>query len=177
MASIVKVDSSNLDNLKRRVVKFLRLGKSDVRTSIEIGPFGTDSNPPKGIMAVYGQTDSVGKSVIIGYLNINQLAAVGDHRIFSTNSEGVLKGYLWLKNDGTAELMGNSDHLVRYSKLEEAFNKLKSEHDDLVNAFNTHMHATAATGPPSTPTPGSGIPAIASTADISPAKIVEIKTL
>lgn len=177
MASFVKVDSTSFDSLKRRIAKFLRFGKVDVQTSIETGPFGTDSNPPKGMVAVYAKTESRGKTVILGYLNVNQLAAVGDHRIYSTDSNGGLKAYVWLKNDGTAEILGDGDNMVRYSKLEEAFNQLKSDHDDLVNAFNAHMHATAATGPPSIPTPGSGIPALPSTADISGAKIGEIKTL
>jgi hypothetical protein len=54
---------------------------------------------------------------------------------------------------------------------------LLSDHNDLVNAFNAHMHPTAGTGPPSPPTPGTGIPATPSTASVDDAKINEIKTL
>jgi len=84
--------------------------------------------------------------------------------------------YIQIKSD-FIEIGGDTDFMVRFSELETAYNQLKSDHDDLVNAFNAHMHATAAPGAPSIPTPGAGIPAVASTGDISGAKIDEIKTI
>jgi hypothetical protein len=74
------------------------------------------------------------------------------------------------------EIGGNTNFMARFSELKVGFDQLKSDHNDLVNAFNTHVHATAGTGPPSTPTPATGIPASASTASIDDAKIDEIKT-
>jgi hypothetical protein len=172
------VISTTFDSLNRLKVKFLRMGKSDVQECLESSAYGTDSNPVKDMVAIYTPTGENGKNVIIGYINKNRLAEIGEHRIFSTNDQGVLSTYIWLKNDETMEIGGDADFMVRYSVLESAFNDLKGTVNDLVSAFNSHMHATAATGPPSIPTPiPSSIPAIPSTADISGAKIDEIKTL
>jgi len=172
-----KVISTEFDKLKHRIVKVLGLGSRDVQTGKEASPFGIDSNPVKDMIAIYAQTSVKGKTFVIGYLNVNQLAAVGEIRLFSTDKEGDLKISVWLKNDGTIEIGGNTKNMVRYQELESGFNALKEDHNKLVDAFNAHMHATAATGPPSTPTPGIGIPAQPSTADISGSKIDEIKTL
>lgn len=175
MLNLVKILSTSVDSLNRRVVKFLRLGKSDVQTSQQVAPYGTDSNPIADMVAVYAPTEEKGKTVIIGYLNKNQLAAAGEYRIFSTDADGNLSTYIWLKADETMEIGGDTDNMVRFSELETAFNQLKSDFNDLVTAYNTHVHSGVTTGSGSSgPTPTQGT---ASTADISPAKIDEIKTL
>lgn len=175
--NFVKVNSTSFDKFKRRLVKFLLYGKDDVRETEESAPYGLDSNPIKGMTAIYGRTDKSGDDVIIGYLNQNQLADVGEFRAYSTDSNGGLKTSIWLKNDGTIEVGGNSNHLARFEKLKEGFDKLVDDFNDHLTAFNSHMHPTAGTGPPSPPTPGAGIPATPSTASIDDAKIDEIKTL
>jgi len=159
MINFVKVISSEFNTAKNRVVKFFRYGKSDVQTAFEVGPFGFDSSVPKDYIAVYAATGSNGETVIIGYLNKNQLANVGESRMYSTDAAGALKFYLLMKADGTAELGGNTKHLTRFEELEAGFNQLKTE-------FNAHVHGGAGT-PPTIP----------STASIAAAKINEIKTL
>lgn len=177
MINLVRIINTSVDDLGRRVVKFFRLGKT-VETALQAMPYGVDAQPIEDCIAVYSQTGIKGKSVIIGYINKNAIAGVGEHRLFSTDADGVVKFYLHLKNDGTCEIGGSADNMVRFSELETAFNQLKSDYGDLVNAFNAHMHATAAPGAPSPPTPVPNvIPALPSTADISGAKIDEIKTL
>lgn len=171
---LVKVISSELDSTKKRIVKFLRLGKSDVRTSVEVGPFGIDSSPVKDMIAIYSPTSINGKTVIIGYVNKNQLADVGEVRMYSTDSSGVQKFYTWLKNDGTFEIGGKTDNAVRYSKLETAFNQLKSDFNTFIAAYNLHTHAGVTAGSSVTAITA---PGTVSSADISPAKINEIKTL
>lgn len=173
--NIVKVISTKIVSNKR-LIKFLRFGKSDVQENNEVGPFGFDSNPIKDMAAVYAKTSQNGESVIIGYINKNQISDIGESRIFSTDAEGLLKFYLHLKNDGTAEFGGDTDFMVRFSKLEEAFDEIKMDLNNVINVFNAHTHPTAPTGPISIPT-GAGIPLQPSVADISPAKIEEIKTL
>lgn len=177
--NLVTIISSSFDSFNRLKVKFLRMGKSDVRECLEVSPYGIDSNPIKDMIALYGPTGENGKDTIIGYLNKNRIAEPGESRIFSTDAEGVLQTYILLKNaDGIMEIGGNTDFMVRYSELASAFNELKSDHNSLVTAFNAHMHPTAGSGPPSPPTPiPSSIPATPSSADISGAKIEEIKTL
>lgn len=180
---LTKIISTEVSNLGHRVAKFLRFGKSDTRTAEQVAPYGIDSNPIKDMVAVYSLTDNKGDAVIIGYLNKNAAAAVGEFRIFSTDANGEIKATIHLKNSGVTqmtgdswEIGGNTNNLTKYQELETAFNSLKGTVNDLVNAFNTHMHATAATGPPSTPTPGVGIPATPSAADITGAKVDKIKT-
>jgi len=122
-------------------------------------PYGVDSNPIADMIAVYSPTLQKGRAVIVGYINKNQLAAVGEHRIYSTDSQGNLKFSIWLKNDGTCEIGGNENHLTRFEELEAGFNQF-------VQDFNSHSHASNGV-PPTVPT----------SAEISRAKIEEIKTL
>ena len=173
--NLVKVISTEADSLKRRVVKFLRYGKNDVQTSVAAEPFGIDSNPIKDMVAVYGETSEKGKTVIVGYLNKNQLAGIGELRTYSTDNKGGEKFYTWLKNDGTYEVGGDSKNMVRYQELESAFNQLKTDFNNLVTKFNTHTHVGVIAGGGTSGT--TATPATSSSADISGAKIEEIKCL
>lgn len=173
--NIVAVISSSIIN-KVRKVKFLRMGRSDVRECKESMPFGLDSSPIKGMRAIFAPTPT-GEDIVIGYLNVQQLAKPGETRLFSVDENGSLKTSIYLKNDGTIEFGGSSGNLTRYQELKSGYDELKGDLNKLISAFNTHVHPTAATGPPSVPTPVPNvIPASPSTADISGAKIEEFKT-
>lgn len=152
----------------------LRFGKSDVQSPFESMPFGFDGVPKKDLRAVYASTQERGVNVIVGYINVNQIAEEGEVRLYSLDVNSDLSTYIHLKNDNTMEVGGDDDNMVRYSKLEEAFNDLKKEHDDLVDAFNQHQHAALNAIPVPIP---SIIPVVNSQADITPAKIETIKTL
>lgn len=118
MLQVVKIISTSEGNLGKRIVKFLRFGKKDVQEAENASPHGIDSNPPKNMIAIYGQTSEKGATVIIGYLNKDVLAAVGETRVYSTNTSGsILKAYAWFKNDGNIELNGAVNNLVRYTAL------------------------------------------------------------
>ena len=156
-----------------------KYGKSNVETSKSSNPFGFDANPPKGLIAVLAETMSNEDPIVIGYLNASALDSlgIGDSIVYSTDSNGANKATITLRNDGTIEMLGTGDFMVRFSELETAYNQLKDDHDGLVSAFNQHVHPTAAVGSPSPPTAiPSVIPATPSTGDISGAKIEEIKT-
>lgn len=174
MLNITKVISTSFDDLQRRIIKVLRKGKSDVQTPMEAAPFGIDSNPIKDMIAVYGQTEEKGKTVIIGYIDKNKLAASGETRLYSTDNNGGLKTYVWLKNDGTMEIGGNTKHMVRYEELQTAFNQLKQDLNTFITIFNSHTHTGVTIGVGSTST--TTTPGTTSSADISPAKIDNIKT-
>jgi hypothetical protein len=173
---LVKVISTEVGSLGRRIVKFLRYGASDVQTSISAQPFGIDGNPVKDMVAVYSTTSELGKTVIVGYLTPECAAEIGGLRLFSTDENGEVKSLIYLRSSGDIELNGDADNLVRFSKLEEGFDKLKTDFNNFLTAFNTHLHPTAAVGPPSPPTPGAGIPAQPSTASISGSKIDNLLT-
>jgi len=168
--NFVKVISTRLKESKGRWIKVLRMGKSDVQECVEVGPFGNDSNPLKDFIAVYSPTGEIGKTAIIGYINREQLAEPGENRSYSLQSDGSLSFYTWMKNNGTMEIGGDTDFMVRFSELETGFNQFVSD-------FNAHTHITTATVG-ATPTPGVIAPPTApSTAEISGAKIEEIKTI
>ena len=158
-----KVNDSKFDKLKRRIVKFLRFGKSDVLEAVEVSPYGTDSVPVKNVIAVCSET-STGKPVVIGYLNVERKADVGEHRIYSTDSNGGEKFYVWLKNDGTCEIGSNADNAVRYSKLNDELTAFKNLLQAELTLIQTGIASAGGSYSPST-----------LQLDISPAKINEIK--
>lgn len=172
MIRLVKIISTSI-SAKVRSVKFYWRGKSDVRNSDEFSPFGIDGNPLKDMVAICVQTGQDGKTFVIGYRNKNQIAEPGELRLFSLDDSGTEKTYQWFKKDGTIEILGNADNMVRYSELETAFNELKLDFNRLVATFNAHTHTGGTimgnTGPVS-------VSGLTSSADISPAKIDEIKT-
>ena len=161
-----------------RIIK-TKIGSNIIETSKQVGPFGFDSNVPGKYVAIMAETISNEDPVIIGYLNLNVIdsLATGESMIFPTDDKGALKASIIMRADGTTEIIGSEDNAVRYSKLETAYDELKGKVNDLVTAFNQHLHPTAAVGPPSPPTPVPNvIPALPSAGDITGAKIDEIKT-
>jgi len=178
-----KVFESVLDS-GVRFIKFLGMGKKDTREYRQVAPHGFDSCPVKDRVLVYAETGEVGKAVVIGYINKNQIAAVGETRIFSTNADGVEQISLHLKNDGTAEFGGNEDNFVRFRELRQGFNALVNdfnalvtEHNTLVFLFNAHVHAGVTVGAGVTGTTATpGTDAASTSASIDASKIDEIKT-
>ena len=126
MISISKISSSIIEK-GYRTLKVLQFGP---KTADECAPFGEDSNPLKGMSAIFAETSVEGEPVIIGYLNENQLAGVGEKRIYSLKEDGSVSSFIWLNNDGKIQLNGNVDNVVRYSKLEDAISLM----DTSINA-------------------------------------------
>lgn len=165
MISFSKVDTLSIKNFIRSL-KVLQFG---VKTAVSAAPFGDDSAALKDMIAIFADTSNNAEPVIIGYINKNQLAEPGEKRIFSLKEDGNLSAWVWLKNDETIEFFGNQKNMVRYQELETAFNELNDKFNALVTKYNAHSHAANGSAPPSSP-------ADASTADITPAKIENIKT-
>jgi len=162
---LTKVISTSIDKVSRRLVKILRFGNNDVQEPFQANNFGVDSNPIAGMVAVYSATSENGANVIVGYLNKNQMANPGEIRIFSTDSDGNLKTYLWLTADGEIKIGGDIDNAMRYSPLKDELDNFKTQiQAELVKI------ATGITGVGGAYVPGT------LTIDISGAKINEIKT-
>lgn len=177
LANVISVAIANTRRLiKARVFSRTR----EVQQAL---PYGIDSAPINTSIAAFADTADTGAAVVIGYVYKDAIAAAGESRLYSTNSSGAFQFQVHLKANGEV-LIGTSssdaaytNFLAKYNGLETAFNELKGKHNDLVIAFNSHMHPTAATGSPSIPTPIPGsIPAIPSAADITTAKATKIKT-
>lgn len=177
MVQFTKVISSAVNNLLR-LIKVQRYGLDDIQEVNESAPFGDDANPIKGMTAIYAATSQRGEMVIIGYINKNRLADVGEKRIFSTDSGGDLSTYIWLKNDGTMQLGGVVDNAVRYIPLNAGLQAEAVKIGTNLNAILVNLTALniAVNGliPGAVPMPYVITPV---DVDISNSKIDEIKTL
>lgn len=174
--NIVEIISSKLKS-SYRWLKFYRYGRVDTMERRESLPYGVDSNPVKGTRAVFTTTSSAGQGVVIGYINTNQKADVGEFRTYATDSDGNEVFYTWMKNNGTMEIGGDQDNMVRYSELESAFNELKQDFNNHLINWNAFALAYVPGGPTAVGTPPTALDSQSSNADISGAKIDEIKTL
>jgi hypothetical protein len=191
IAARIADTNENLIEEDFRAIKIVRFGQVDTQTSFLVSSFGDESLVPVGYKALHMPTGERGNSVIIGYLNPVVLDGlnVGEKRVFSTNEAGdTLSIDIIMRNDGTMEVGGDTDFMVRYSELETAYNQLKDDHDALVQAFNDfkgEVQDFASQYIPGGPAI-QGLPAAFvtvtpdaqdSTGDISGAKIDEIKTI
>jgi hypothetical protein len=174
---LTKIISTEIDKVARRVVKFLRFGLKDTQTALQVGPYGVDAHPIKDMIALYGPTSEKGDTVIIGYINKNALAAIGEHRIFSTDADGAVKTFIWLKNDGAMQLGGTAKNLVRFQELEDGFNQLRDDLNSFIQQYNTFAVAYIPGGPSVVGSPPTAPQGTASNANITGAKIDEITTL
>ena len=156
-----KIRSSIVESGKR----ILKVEQFGAKTVQEISSFGDDGNPVENMTAIYADTSENGEPVIIGYINENQLAGVGEKRLYSLDSSGALSFYIWLKNDGTFEIGGNDDNAVRYQKLDDSLQAQKS----LINTELIKISAAITTL-------GGSYAATLITIDTSAAKINEVKT-
>ena len=148
-----------------KFVKLLRFGKSDVQTSSQVFNWGIDSKPVKNTLGVHSETQERGESVCLGYIKDFAKTKEGETRIYCTDSSGVEKFEIYLRNDGKVEFNGSDNFLVKYNELKEGFDQLKSDFNGLVTLYNSHIHpvsgaATLVTTSIDTP----------STADISDSK-------
>lgn len=177
---ILKVTQTYFNDLKQRIIKGWN-GKSDTRTAKQLAPFGVDSNPVKDVPYIYMKTELDGKEVIVGFIQKDLLAEVGETRLFSTDTNGNLQTYIWLKNaDNEMHLGGDSNFAVKFNELKTEFNKLKDDFNDLITSYNSHVHpAVGVIGtPPAVAVTVSPIasPASPNTSNIDNAKNEKIKT-
>ncbi len=113
--------SKTKENIIKAFTRSLKVFQFGAKTADVIAPFGDDSAPLKDMIALYAETSNMSESVIIGYINKNQIAASGEKRIFSLKSDGTLSTSIHLRTDGTMELGGNTDNVVKYTPLNSAF--------------------------------------------------------
>lgn len=178
MIYITKTISTAFDDLKRRIVKVLVSGKDNVQTATEVSPYGIDSNPIKDMYAIYAPTETKGKKVIVGYINVEKLAATGEVRLFSTNDSGALQTFIWLKKDGIIEIGGDQNFAVRFNELKSGYDSLKNTVNDLIGKWNAFTAAYVPGSPASVGTPPTlaGQNVTPSSASIDSAKNENIKT-
>ena len=123
MITLSKLKSVAIEQGKR-ILKVMQYGP---KTANECGPFGLDSSPLENYTAIYAETANAGESLIIGYIQKNQIAQQGEARLFSLDSNGLLKAEIFCKADGTIILNGGVNSSVRYEPLNTELQKLKSD--------------------------------------------------
>lgn len=104
------VDSSTND--EQREVKVQQFGP---KTAIESSPYGIDSNPLKGMTAVFSESSESGEQIIIGYINEKAIAEAGETRIYCDHKDG----FIYLKKNGSIEIGGSEKNLVKYQDLNQ----------------------------------------------------------
>lgn len=174
---LAKFNTATIDSAFRRIMKVFARTDVDVQTAFQLLPPGDDAQPLENEDVIIGDTVNDETVVIHGVIQQNQKAGPGEKRIFARNEQGEVVIDIYLRSNGDGEIGGTGDFMVRYNELETAFNELNEKFNALVTAFNSHVHATAAVGPPVAPSPiPNQIPASESDADITTAKIENLKT-
>ena len=103
----------------RRLIKSFVRSQRDVQTSYQVAPWGDDSQPVKNARACHAATMAE-DTLILGVINTDQKASEGERRIFATDADGNTVVDIWLRNDGTIEMAGRGDNLVKYIPLNQA---------------------------------------------------------
>lgn len=124
MISLAKYSSSIIEKGKR-IIKAITIGGAT--TAKEVYPFGFDSQPPENWTAIYSDTSNKDESVIIGYINKNQLAEVGGSRMYALDSSGEVSGFLYARASGVLELNGSDYSAVRFQELKTQIDLLQSQ--------------------------------------------------
>lgn len=123
MITLSKIKSVSIE-AKQRILKVFQYGP---KTANECGPFGLDSSPLENYTAIYAETSNVGESLIIGYIQKTQLAKQGEIRLFSLDSNGILKAEIFCKANGTILLNGGGFSSVRYENINNELQQLKND--------------------------------------------------
>lgn len=162
-----------------RFVTFYGTSRSDVLKKIQYTPFGFDSMPTKDVPLVFDESGIRGKGSVLGYAKVVEELNEGDSAMYATDTDGNIVGKLIMLNDGTFKIGGDTDNMVRFTKLEKGFNDLRSDLNSLIGKWNSFCTSYVPGSPTTVGLPATLTPSILleSTAEISGAKINEIKTL
>ncbi len=175
--SFITFDHTDIETLGRaegNSVIVTAKGNAERGTDGEL--YGTHGVVSRASKKTRGVKIRIGKlSIIVGAYTygVEPPDNEGALKLYATDADGNEKGSHLLDNDGTHVINNGEDWAVRYSKLEEAFNELKGQHNKLQAAFDLHTHGGVETGGGSTAAPAPS--GAESTADITPAKIVEVR--
>jgi hypothetical protein len=140
---------------------------NDIRSADVFRPAGVDTSPRDGARALIL---TIGKSwqIAVGFDDESPSeVAAGDMEIYALDSSGNRQGKVRCKADGQVVVNGGSGTAVEFSRLQTAFDQLKSDVNKFINSeYSLHNHPTAPVGPVSPPS----IIGTPSTADITPAE-------
>lgn len=143
----------------------------DVQSVEQINHGGEQYNPPVGSQVVILNLGDAWKVAIASDDDVEPDALPGEKEIYSNHpATGAKLAFVRCTFDGIKQLVkinGEADFAVRFNALQIAFNQLKADYDGHKHKYTAPLH-------PGSPT-DTGAPTAASTADISPAKVEDIK--
>lgn len=126
-------------------------------------PPGVDAVPLPGDYAALTDAPGAGAEKTSGFADVKNegKAQPGDFRMYARKSDGSVSIELWLRSDGTLEISGGGDVTINGVVI-TASGEIRAPGEVTAMAItpltavslSTHMHPTAATGAPSSPTPG-----------------------
>ena len=169
----------NVEDAENTIDIKVDLGGGDVLLVPMYTTPGEDSRPMVGDYAILTSHPGDAGLSCVGFIDATNATESedGEKLIYSRDLAGLKAGYIHIKRDATVTILGDDDNAVRFSKLKTAFDALKDDFNNLVTAYNAHIHittATVATGPAGViaPTTSTGTP---SQSSVDAAKIEEIK--
>lgn len=140
---------------------------------------GEDNNPHPGARVIIldlGPSYRVAIAAHDG--NPPAASSLGEKYLYSHDSNGTPLAYVYFRDDSTVEVNGTGDFAVRYNELKTAYDQLKADHDDLVNAVNAHTHNDSLgspTTPPLLPAPWFPAGVQPSTGDMTSSKVDNVR--
>lgn len=106
--------------------RMIKVQEDGVKTPFIAEDFGSDSHPLKNMTALMTDTGADGEMAVIGYIDVDKVAELGEKRLFSLTPDGELSAYVWLKNNGEVHLNGDVDNLVKYNALKQKCDALQN---------------------------------------------------
>lgn len=158
--------TTNRDGTTPRVMLQVQMtSPDDIQTVELVTPPGYDANPINGSLVYVMEVGTAYKIAIAVNDGITPDMATGEKRVYSLNDDGAIQAFIKLLKTGIIEINGNADFAVRFTDLETAFNQLKTD-------FNLHTHVYIPGSQSPAPT---AVPVPQTTADMSGAKVDEVK--
>ena len=154
----------------RRLLQVEISDPDDIQTVELMSSAGEDVNPPVGNRVLIVDVGAAYKIAIAADDGIEPSIDEGEKKLYSINGVSI-SAFINLLNTGILELNGNADFAVRFNAMKTAFDEMKTDLNNFITVYNGHSHATAPAGPISGPSAAGS----ASAADMSDAKIDEIK--
>ena len=144
----------------------------DIHTVEYMSPPGEDSNPPNGAKVLIIDVGRAYKIAIAADDNVSPSMAEGEKKLYSI-SDGAIAAFINFLASGIIEINGNSDFAVRFNEMQSAFDEFKDDFNQLVTDYTGHKHDGVQSGSESTAV--ADTPGTETTADISAAKVEEVK--
>lgn len=161
-----------------RLLQIVLTDDNDVQEVELYQPAGVDSNPVNNSMVLVLPAGQAWKIVVAVNDGVEPMVGRGEYKIYSS-ADGTILASVYVNSDGETVINDGTDYAVAFEDLKIAFDQLQSDFDYAMQALNAHVHAVAG-APPSGPLPSPPVPGWppgiqASTADIDPAKIEDVR--